>query len=550
MKFKLTEIKSKEYKQYKGKVYDLTVKDDHSYNINNIVVHNSICKTRIQTGIGVPTLSTILDSARWKSLNSPSLIADGGIRYPGDFAKSIAAGADAIMVGRILAGSEEAPGEAVEGYKVYRGMACYSSDTEVLTDNGWIKFKSLTSDNLIASLNKETKNIEYNKPIKLFKYKYSGKMYRVNTKDIDLLVTPNHNLYIGKKNDHKATDYKLIRADEAYSDFNIHRDYNYRLSGNWSGTTADSFNIPNSNISFNMNEWLDFYGFWLAKGCAYQYKQKKIYTSNVVSISDQNHNLLLRYQEILSNSGIKSSIKSKISASKEIIYELRSYNKNLYNYLSKFGKAKDKYIEKEFKSLSKNQLNIIIESMLLGNNNSIKSVISTTSRKLADDLSELSIKTGRNGSIHKIEFYDINGKKIKRNYNLLQVNIESSNLETYVTYNNVSKENYDGYVYCAEVDNNVICVRRNEKYVWCGNSKEVQSDKRGGLKPGTCAEGVSTLIESTGPVAETLQEFRGGLVSSMTYLNAKNLEEYRLNAKLIRITSAGMDESHAFGTKK
>jgi len=125
MKFKLTEIKSKEYKQYKGKVYDLTVKDDHSYNIKNIVVHNSICKTRIQTGIGVPTLSTVLDSARWKhsGLNSPSLIADGGIRYPGDFAKSIVAGADAVMVGRILAGSNETPDSSSDGFKVYRGMA-------------------------------------------------------------------------------------------------------------------------------------------------------------------------------------------------------------------------------------------------------------------------------------------------------------------------------------------------------------------------------------------------------------------------------------------
>lgn len=125
MKFKLVEIKSKTYKHYNGVVHDLTVEKDHSYNVNKIVVHNSICKTRIQTGIGVPTLSTILDSARWKSsnLNSPSLIADGGIRYPGDFAKSIAAGADAIMVGRILAGSDETPGEIIDGYKIYRGMA-------------------------------------------------------------------------------------------------------------------------------------------------------------------------------------------------------------------------------------------------------------------------------------------------------------------------------------------------------------------------------------------------------------------------------------------
>ena len=95
-----------------------------------------------------------------------------------------------------------------------------------------------------------------------------------------------------------------------------------------------------------------------------------------------------------------------------------------------------------------------------------------------------------------------------------------------------------------------MCVRRNGKYVWCGNSKEVQVDRRGGLKPGTCAEGVSTSIDAIGPVSDVINEFRGGLVSSMTYLNARNLEQYRGNANFIKITSAGMEESHAFGTKK
>lgn len=127
MNFKLIEIKSKTFKNYSGKVYDLTVQDDHSYNVENIIVHNSICKTRVQTGVGVPTLSTVLDCYKWKCDDSKSvaLIADGGIRYPGDFAKSIAAGADAIIVGRILAGSNQAPGKIIDGHKVYRGMASY-----------------------------------------------------------------------------------------------------------------------------------------------------------------------------------------------------------------------------------------------------------------------------------------------------------------------------------------------------------------------------------------------------------------------------------------
>ena len=128
MKFKLVEIKSKKTLNYKGQVHDLTVEDDHSYNINKIIVHNSICSTRIQTGFGVPTFQSILDCySEKKNYQNVSIIADGGIRYPSDLVKSLAAGADAIMCGRIFAQTSDSPGVTnyKEGIAVksYRGMA-------------------------------------------------------------------------------------------------------------------------------------------------------------------------------------------------------------------------------------------------------------------------------------------------------------------------------------------------------------------------------------------------------------------------------------------
>jgi IMP dehydrogenase len=91
----------------------------------------SICKTRIMTGFGVPTLASVIDCNRVKVSNSNykdvSIIADGGIKYPADFVKSLAAGADAVMAGRIFAGTLESPGKIVtlneKRMKVYRGMA-------------------------------------------------------------------------------------------------------------------------------------------------------------------------------------------------------------------------------------------------------------------------------------------------------------------------------------------------------------------------------------------------------------------------------------------
>jgi IMP dehydrogenase len=86
----------------------------------------SICTTRIVAGVGVPQLTAIIDCAEAARATSTPVIADGGIKFSGDFAKALAAGASVAMMGSILAGSEEAPGEVFlyEGraYKAYRGM--------------------------------------------------------------------------------------------------------------------------------------------------------------------------------------------------------------------------------------------------------------------------------------------------------------------------------------------------------------------------------------------------------------------------------------------
>ncbi len=86
----------------------------------------SICTTRIVAGVGVPQLSAVINAARAIKGSGVPIIADGGIRYTGDIAKAIVAGASTIMAGSLFAGVEEAPGETIifEGrkFKVYRGM--------------------------------------------------------------------------------------------------------------------------------------------------------------------------------------------------------------------------------------------------------------------------------------------------------------------------------------------------------------------------------------------------------------------------------------------
>jgi IMP dehydrogenase len=112
-----------------GNVATLTAfKDLENWGADSVRVGvggGSICSTRIRTAHGVPTLQSIFDCA--SVARSTKVIADGGIKTSGDIVKALAAGADFVMLGSMLAGTEEAPGEIIKNngklFKKYRGMA-------------------------------------------------------------------------------------------------------------------------------------------------------------------------------------------------------------------------------------------------------------------------------------------------------------------------------------------------------------------------------------------------------------------------------------------
>jgi IMP dehydrogenase len=91
----------------------------------------SICTTRIVAGVGVPQLTAVLEAAEVCRRQGVPLIADGGIKYSGDIAKALAAGADTVMIGSLFAGTDESPGDVVlhqgRSYKVYRAMGSMSA---------------------------------------------------------------------------------------------------------------------------------------------------------------------------------------------------------------------------------------------------------------------------------------------------------------------------------------------------------------------------------------------------------------------------------------
>ena len=133
----------------------------------------SICTTRLVAGIGVPQLSAIMNVKKGIGKNKIKLIADGGIKFSGDIAKALAAGADAVMIGSLFAGTDQAPGRIIkkhgDTYKYFRGMGSIGAMNKGSADRyfqskqkdtskyvaegveGYIKYKG-TVDKIIYSL--------------------------------------------------------------------------------------------------------------------------------------------------------------------------------------------------------------------------------------------------------------------------------------------------------------------------------------------------------------------------------------------------------------
>jgi len=116
----------------------------------------SICTTRVVTGAGVPQITAIAEAARAVRDSDVSIIADGGIKYSGDVTKAIAAGADCVMIGSLLAGTEESPGETIlyqgRSFKTYRGMGSLAAMAQGSSER---YFQNTDGDSSVPVLSEE-----------------------------------------------------------------------------------------------------------------------------------------------------------------------------------------------------------------------------------------------------------------------------------------------------------------------------------------------------------------------------------------------------------
>ena len=350
---------------------------------------------------------------------------------------------------------------------------CYDKDTEILTEDGWKLLKDIVEKKekiKVATLNLKKDIVEYNYPQKYYKFKYKGKMLHQQGRRIDFMVTPNHNVLcrsVPKRARHwyennKEIDFEFVKAK------NLNKQIEYKKNFPYEGKEKEYFLLPEyysknkKNKKFDkrkikMDVWLKFFGIWLAEGSL-----KKSYDYNIVEEIEVHQSLGKKQKEI--QRWLKPlNFKFRKRKDRKNIGHFFLYDIQMSHYLIKFGHSGDKYIPTELRNLSKRQLKILLDAMMLGDGtykNNIGILYTTKSKRLADDFQEIALKVGYASNILKHKKSGIYTISLAVRPNSMP-NQEKDN-KKWINYNN--------FVYCLKVPNHLMYVRRNGKGCWNGNS--------------------------------------------------------------------------------
>jgi thymidylate synthase (FAD) len=333
-----------------------------------------------------------------------------------------------------------------------QGHMCYDEETEVLTAAGWKKWNEIKESDLLATLNPLTYELEFQRPIALHAYCYSGKMYHVKSRLIDLLVTPNHRLFVcpmTTKVGRCRRTFKFLTAQQAYR---LNCCY-LRTAFHWEGEKVDFITVNGHRLP--AEPFLAFLGFFLGDG--------SIHSPNTVDF----HLRKARKIEFLHQVVQAMGMQLKKTADNHFRLTLEGLGVWLGErcYTSE-GK---KRIPPEFLWLERSLLEALLSGLLSsdghygerGDRN-----FSNTSKALIDQVQELCLKVGMAASVRPLSSM-VEGAWVCHISNAVtpEVNRSASNWETHDEW-----VDYSGMVFCATVPNGIVYVRRDGYPVWCGNS--------------------------------------------------------------------------------
>jgi hypothetical protein len=320
------------------------------------------------------------------------------------------------------------PDDKFKFYSIFQW--CHDNKTRVLTRDGFKFFYNLTSDDWLATVNKETCNLEYQKPDKVIKFPYKGNLIHSNSEQFNFAITPEHKLLVKEDKDNswrlRKTNSLIKEDSKTFSPV-----YKTLQHTSWNGEDSKYFYFSKtkqdtSNNRILMEDFLHLFGLYLSK------------------------------------EDLKTEDIFKMTLSKQDKVYLNKFNL----YIKEFELPGNKFIPIWLKGLSSRLIKIFLNTLLNGE----WIEYNTDSKQLAEDILECLLKVGMNGNISSAP-YCLDEDKIG-----YTVSINNFNLEPSLSNIPITKEYYDGKVFCASVKNETLITERNGKILISGNSNRKNPD--------------------------------------------------------------------------
>lgn len=219
------------------------------------------------------------------------------------------------------------------------------------------------------------------------------------------------------------------------------------------------YSIP---VRIPINDWLRFFGIWLAEGSSYVQTANRNYTVKIACFDKKKKKIINGWLKKLPFHFFETESGFSI------------LNKQLCLYLIQFGHSYEKFIPKEIKSLPPQQLKILLEAILMGDGNIETLTYTTSSQKLADDLQEIILKCGwvaivRRLAKEKFPVRELKGHLVKAKHDIYKIRISKKHLTPKIYKRSFSEIEYNGFVYDVTVPNHTLYVRRQGKACWSSN---------------------------------------------------------------------------------
>ena len=363
---------------------------------------------------------------------------------------------------------------------------CYKPSALILTEDGWKTLEEVKEGDIVLTLNKDTNQIEKQPIIKKIEYEYDGELVHIEGRNINESVTPNHGYPLFNRK-HKFEFFKT--ATELFEDNNLSH-YYIPKQGEWVETGDEFFilkgvqnpspkvlkNHPDckEDVAIPMSSFMKFLGIYLSEG---DYRK----TNNDVNVYQKKPEIC----EVINGMFKELGFKYTIIVDKTGKHTFRICDPRLNQYVSQFGDCYTKYVPKEIKNQSKENLRIFYDWFVLGDgrvrgdkrrkSGRLSDDVFSVSKQLTLDLNEIQLKIGYSGNYHS-ESRDndryVEGRLIEgKNCQPLHFSLRSLTKGIYIDkrFLNITKEQYKGKVMCVEVENHIWYVMENGKSHWTKN---------------------------------------------------------------------------------